>query len=194
MARNKEFVPEKALDAALQLFWTRGYEATSMQELVDCTGLSRSSLYDTFGDKHTLFLAALDKYQRGENVAMCERMSDSSSPKAAIERLFAALVERIQQADAPRGCFMLTAMLELGAHDPAVAERANAALQAGEQLLTALIACGQALGEINQRLSAQILARHLLNAIRGLQALAKIQPAPAHLQEVVTATLALLEP
>lgn len=194
MARNKEFIPEKALDAALHLFWARGYEATSMQELVDCTGLSRSSLYDTFGDKHTLFLAALDKYQTIEDAGMCERMGDRSSPKAAIGRLFATLIERIQQADAPRGCFMLTAMLELGAHDPAVAERAHAALQAGEHLLTALIAQGQHIGEINQRLSAQALARHLLNTVRGLQALAKIQPPPSHLQDVVRTALALLEP
>lgn len=194
MARNKEFVPEQALAAALQFFWMRGYEATSIQELVDFTGLSRSSLYGTFGDKHALFLAVLDKYQAQENDAFREQLRDLNSPKQAIQHLFLTLGKRIQQGEQPRGCFMLTSMIELGAHDPEVAARARAVIQDGEQILMRVIERGQQMGEISRRLTASALARHLLNAIRGLQALAKIQPEPAHLQDVLTATLAILEP
>lgn len=63
MPRIKEFRPEAALDAAVQLFWRRGYGATSMRDLLDGMGIGRGSFYDTFGDKHTLFLAALDRFE-----------------------------------------------------------------------------------------------------------------------------------
>jgi TetR/AcrR family transcriptional repressor of nem operon len=87
MARTKDFDEDDVLEKAVELFWRKGYNATSMQDLVDGLGISRSSLYDTFGDKHTLYIRALEKYKALGSGQMCSIVSNAASAKEAIRKL-----------------------------------------------------------------------------------------------------------
>jgi TetR/AcrR family transcriptional repressor of nem operon len=122
MARTKEFDQEQALDAAMHLFWERGYEATSIQELVDATGVQRQSLYDTFGSKHEMFLQSLMRYQALEGHQLSELTK--KHPKGGLPLIRAIFESCASQTvcDA-RGCFAANCAAELGSSDEAVAER-----------------------------------------------------------------------
>jgi len=87
VARTKEFDPDSALRAAMDLFWRKGYEATSMQDLVDGLGIGRGSIYATFGSKHELYLRALDRYAEQSDVRALDRLS-RSGPALPVVREF----------------------------------------------------------------------------------------------------------
>ncbi len=88
MARPREFERDVVLDRAMQVFWSRGYEATSIQHLVDRMGIQRGSLYDTFGDKRALFFAAINRYDRVVTAKLVAVLEEPGSGKDAIRRLF----------------------------------------------------------------------------------------------------------
>src|SRR5215212_5927342 len=105
MARHKEFEREEALRRAMEVFWSRGYEATSVGDLVEHMGINRQSLYDTFGDKHSLYLQALDRYREVEGRKMFELLEQPGSVKRALRRLFQGVGrEGLRQHGRGRGC------------------------------------------------------------------------------------------
>src|SRR5439155_6557880 len=117
MARPKAFDPDQAAQEAMEAFWERGYNATSVSDLLAEMGLHRGSLYGTFGDKKQLFLAALDKYQ-DQNVAMIrEVLEQPGSARQAIVALLDVAIERCTGAGAARGCLAAKAAMELAPHD-----------------------------------------------------------------------------
>jgi TetR/AcrR family transcriptional repressor of nem operon len=121
MPGEKQFDVDEVLDKAMQAFWSRGYEATSMQDLVDRTGINRASLYSTYRDKHALFLAALRMYDntlRRKRLAVLEA---EYGPREAIRQLFLAFTSKVTAKGANRGCFLTNTALELAAHDPGAA-------------------------------------------------------------------------
>ncbi|MEM1042476.1 MAG: TetR/AcrR family transcriptional regulator [Bacteroidota bacterium] len=193
MPRSKAFDPDAALDRAVDLFWQRGYEAVSIQDLVDHLGISRSSLYQTFGDKQALWLAALDRYkQQGEGEARLLRESETE-PLAALRRYFQAIVD-YAAADADyRGCLLANAAVERGPSDAETARRAEAALAGMQQTFEQVIQRAQAAGELPADRAATALGRYLANAVYGLKATARLGPSKAALQDVVDQTLRTLE-
>ena len=117
MARTKDFDEEEVLKKAIELFWHKGYSATSMQDLVDGLGISRSSLYDTYRDKHTLYIRALESYQASGSKMVCDIVSNTTSAKEAIRKLLELVIGETE-ADAQRkGCFMVNAEIETAPHD-----------------------------------------------------------------------------
>lgn len=154
----------------MDAFWAKGYEATSMADLCDCTGLHKGSLYQAFGDKHTLFMDALRHYadtEFHETTAVAEHLT---SPLAIIR----AVVNRIcEDAGGEKGCMMINSMVELAPHDPAV----KAALQKfGEQRMravTEMIAAAQQAGEISAKSEPYKLARQLMMTMAGGAAMVK---------------------
>src|SRR5690349_17002162 len=116
MVRTKQFDKHAALDQAMELFWERGYHATSIQDLVDTLGVNRQSLYDTYGGKDALFLAALERYRDLQAVPM-RRSLERDAP--AIEVLREFLGSFIDNALSPgfKGCFMANTITELAVHD-----------------------------------------------------------------------------
>src|SRR5213075_2124987 len=104
MARHKEFDRDEALQKAMEVFWSRGYEAASIQELVEHMGINRQSLYDTFGDKHALYLKALDRYREVESRKLFELLGRGGSVKKAFRQLFSGVVEGSLGAGERRGC------------------------------------------------------------------------------------------
>src|SRR5258705_760088 len=106
MARHKEFDRDETLHRAMEVFWSRGYEAASIEDLVKHMGINRQSLYDTFGDKHALFLLALDRYSEAEVRRIFELLERPGSVKKSLRQLFEGTVEKALSDEHRRGCFM----------------------------------------------------------------------------------------
>lgn len=125
MARSKEFDIDDVLLKAMTIFWQQGYEKTSMQDLVTGMGIHKRSMYDTFGDKHTLYIKALERYASLISSRMESRIEGITSAKAAIRLLFEATIHRSEEE--PKGCMLVNTAVELSGHDPEAAGRANEA-------------------------------------------------------------------
>lgn len=194
MARTREFDPGEALDRAAELFRRGGYEGTSMQELVDGLGLSRSSIYETFGDKQTLYLAALDRYRARSAGELCAALAEGASPRAAIARVFASILDDVACDDCRRGCLMANATAERAGSDPQTACRALESLEAMEAAFRSAVERGQAVGEIGRERGAAALARFLATTVYGLRVTAKADPSRQALEAVVETALSVLEP
>src|SRR5687767_7780321 len=118
MARTKDFDEAEVLNKALCLFWHKGYNGTSMQELVDHLGISRSSLYDTYADKHTLYIKSLEFYQNTSRQKMDDIAVNATSAKEAIMQLFTLMTTELLTDDQQKGCFIVNSEVELAPHDP----------------------------------------------------------------------------
>ena len=170
VGRPREFDEEAVLEAAMDAFWQKGFEATSLSDLCDCTGLHKGSLYQAFGDKHQLFMRALSHYANKEFHEVMAVTQQSDTPLA---KVLAAVHKICEDAGHEKGCMIINSMVELAPHDPKV----KAALQGfGEQRLGAMAAMlgkAQEAGEIRAELDPQKLARQLMVTLAGSAAMAK---------------------
>ena len=167
MARPRQFDSDAALDAAQGVFHARGFEATSVQHLVDATGLSRSSLYATFGDKHGLFLAVLDRYAEIGKAAT-DAVCASCSPVQAIRNVLNQAVT--ETGDAP-GCLLVNVAVERASRDPEMAARSAAARRALDARFEGLIRRAQSDLEVGHAADPQRLAHFLTGTLYGIRAL-----------------------
>jgi TetR/AcrR family transcriptional repressor of nem operon len=193
MARPKAFDREAVLDKAMQVFWAKGFEATSVQDLVDATGINRGSLYATFTDKSALYLAALDRYC-AQVLAPRLAVLDRDGPvKDAVRALFEQLVcDAVAHGDR-RGCLISNAAVELCPEDAAVGGCVGANMQRIESRLQAALARAQAAGELPAERDCRALARFLVNSLHGLRVTAKTTDDPAALHQIIDVTLAALD-
>ena len=193
MARPREFDEEAVLDAAVQCFWSRGYEATSIRDLIKQTGLTGASLYNAFGDKRAFYRRALDHYVQGsigERIRRCEAMK----PRAAIEAFFAEILKRSLEDADHKGCMLVNTALDVAPHDPAFREAVAGVLSRIEAFFLSSIRQGQADGSITSLQTADDLARHLLGVLMGVRVLARVRPEQDLLEGVLRPALALLAP
>src|SRR3954469_15029739 len=116
MARSKDFDEQEVLNKAVNLFWLKGYNGTSMQDLVDTLGISRSSLYDTYGDKHTLFVKALESYQCANSGKFASIIGGKMPAKETIKQLLEFIVGELLKDKSQKGCFMVNAEVEVALH------------------------------------------------------------------------------
>lgn len=193
MARPKEFDRDEALQKAMEVFWARGYKAASVGELVRHMGINRQSLYDTFGDKHALYLAALDRYREVEGVKMFALLESPGSVKKALRRLFAGVVEGSLCDQSRRGCFMGNAMSELASRCPETAARGCGQLAAAEGALYRALLRGKREGDIKGGRDLRAVARFLYSSLQGLQLMAKTTQDRKTLEDVVRVTLSVLD-
>ena len=184
MPWEKQFDTQAALEKALQAFWARGYEATSMQELVDCTGVNRGSLYATYGDKHALFLAALRKYDDRRRKMLAE-FEVRHAPRDAIRHVFLAFTADVSERGGNRGCFLTNTALELAAHDPQVGKVVARAQEDVEAFFARMIKKGKAKGDIPAHVKVAETARGLLASLLGVLVLTRSRPDRALLQTIV---------
>lgn len=193
MPRVKAFDPEAALDRAVELFWRCGYEGTSMAKLLDFMGISRQSLYDTYGDKHRLFLAAIDRYRANVQRQIASLIAGESSALAGIRAVFEWVNQAVIEDIEHRSCLMANAALELGQRDPEVRERVAEHLRDVEDVFAATLERGRDAGELGVDRDVRALARFLTGSIHGLGILARGgAPAPV-LRDTITTTLAVLD-
>jgi len=173
MARPREFNETDALSNAMHLFWRRGYEYSSLTDITEATGLSKSSLYGTFGDKRELLLSSLKFYTDNMIAPSLDVLEEETSALAAIEKRFEMVVGMIT-APGPRcGCLIANTTLEFGGRDKAVAEHLSAAQALVEDAYARAIERGQAAGEISPDADAQALARYIMACLSGMICLSK---------------------
>ena len=191
MARPKAFDREQALLAAMQIFWLKGYEATSLDDLLAAMKIGRQSLYDTFGDKRTLFMEALERYRELTDAYLRGCLADAPSVKAAFQRLFMQVVDE-PEAHQRRGCLLINSAVELAPHDPETAQLVVAYQRASERLFRRGLELAQARGELPADRDPRALARFLVSALQGLRVMAKADPNKAALRDVVGVALGVL--
>jgi TetR/AcrR family transcriptional repressor of nem operon len=193
VARPREFERDVVLERAMRLFWARGYEATSVQDLVDRMGIQRGSLYETFGDKRGLFFAALDRYDRVMTARLVAVLEGPGSGKEAIRQFFRLKVDLSVDPGRPRGCLVTNSTAELASRDRGTATRVGATLARIETAFRRAVVRAQKAGEIDPARDARGLARFLTSSAQGLSVMAKASPDRAVLDDVVKVTLAALE-
>lgn len=193
MARPKEFDEDKALAAALEVFWEKGFEAASVQDLTERMGIQKASLYNTFGDKHALFVRALSAYSN-EALEWYRSFLERPGPvRGALNGLFAELTEACAEDDDCRGCLCVNSAVELAPHDPAIAALLERHDRILEELFHRTIERGKTTGEIPAALNSTATARFLLNVIAGLGVALKNEPTPERLADIVRVSLSVID-
>ena len=190
MARPREFDRDAVLEQALQLFWSRGYEVTSMADLVEHLGVGRQSLYDTFGDKRALYLQALDRYKQAHGLPM--PLLDGRPLRVGLQMLLTAVVDWLRDVTNGRGCMLVHAMTERGADDPEIRARFCANSDALVAQLEARLITARADGELGPHHDPRALARFLANTMNGLQLSARAGLDRAALMQIVDVALMAL--
>jgi TetR/AcrR family transcriptional repressor of nem operon len=173
VARTKEFEPEKALTMAMDLFWRRGYEATSVHDLLEEMGIGRGSMYDTFGDKRALFLAALERFEETRVSRADEILEGSASAVEGIRRLFETTIEGLVSYEPRRGCLLANTAVELAPHDEQIARRISCYVRRTEDAFERALVRGRATGEIPADKDPKALARFLVSILHGVRVLAR---------------------
>jgi len=193
MARHKEFDQDEALQKAMEVFWARGYEASSMQDLVEHMGINRQSLYDTFSDKHSLFLKALDRYQAVETRKLITFMERPGSVKKAFRQLFTGVIEGSFTNGQQRGCLMNNSMSELAGRCKATAEKTLRNMRTIEDAFYQALLRAKKEGELRGVRDPRAAARFLHNSFQGLVLTAKANQDRKTLEDVVKVTLSVLD-
>ncbi len=175
MAGKKAFDPQRVLEKAMNAFWERGYEALSIEDLVQSTGIGRGSLYGTFGDKHSLYLAALEQYIAAVRAQTSALLDQTGTLHSILEQLFQTQVDALLSDPARRGCFLVNASLETAPHDRAVNVIVQSALQEFEEGLYRLLIKAQVAGELALRHDPHQLAHFLLGTFISIRVLARDQ-------------------
>ncbi len=192
MARTREFDADLALDSALQLFWERGYDATSMTDLVERTGVARAGLYDAFGSKHGLYIAALERYVDERDRSVVEILGRPGSPMSNIRSLLERYAANADNDRAPKGCLVVNSAVELADRDITVAALVERSWQTLSRGLTTALAAAQDTGELPPNRSPQSLAHLILTFMQGLQVFARAAPRAPSPSETVTTLIEIL--
>ncbi len=193
MARGKVFNHDHVVGKAMEVFWSKGFEATSIQDLVDAMGINRGSIYDTFGDKSGLFTAALERYMATSPVTTLIDSAETAEPRPAIEQFIRNQVDFCCAPGGQRGCFMTNSLTEMGSCNGHIATLLGATLSRLEQALYTLIRRGQETGDISPWRDARALARSLVATVQGIKALAKVRPGRDALNDIAHMALAHLD-
>ncbi|KLU14850.1 MULTISPECIES: TetR/AcrR family transcriptional regulator [Xenorhabdus] len=173
--RSKEFDLDVIAKAAMRTFWLRGYSGTSIQNLVDDTGLGRGSLYNTFGSKHGLYEFALQSYYE-MTASYVELLTRNDSVKDLIRQLLLKIVSEELNDTAKLGCMVANASLEMARHDSDIANLVAMNLSRMEHALSTLILRGQVTGEIAPTKKPIALARFIVSTIQGIRVVSKGAP------------------
>jgi TetR/AcrR family transcriptional repressor of nem operon len=193
IARTKAFDRKKALIQAMRLFWRKGYAATSIEDLTEALHLSRSSLYDTFGDKRTLFLEALKFYSERVISITEHTLKTSSSPIAGIQAIFAGLIYGIGQEPGSIGCFMVNSIAELVPYDPDVTKLAEEFADGFQQLLKTALTEASVQKIVTKKQTPEQFAAYVYNTIQGMRVLIKAGATREQLQTIGDITLKSLQ-
>jgi TetR/AcrR family transcriptional repressor of nem operon len=190
VARHKEFDPDVALDRAMKLFWEKGYEQTSMQDLVEGMGIHKRSMYDTFGDKHSLYLKALHRY--GDTVAEPHReaVESQKNPREALRLLLGSVIANFDLD--PKGCLAVNSATEVALRDSEAAGWVRQNFETWRQLIADLIQQGQRSGEFSAKVDPQSLADSLFNVWVGLRVQARAGASRERLAEMIDNAMAVL--
>jgi TetR/AcrR family transcriptional regulator, transcriptional repressor for nem operon len=193
MARPREFNADTALERAMELFWSKGYEATSLDDLCEVTGLSRSSLYATFGNKRSLLLQSVDRYVEQRNPRMAALLAQPLPIRDAFAALAGQFIDQIVSGPGRRGCFLGNCAAELPRSDRAALARVRRALESTAATFRDALARAKARGELRAEVDVDALARFLTAGFQGLRLVGKVDPNRAVLEDIAATMLQCLE-
>jgi len=190
MPRPREFDPDQALEQAMRVFWARGYEGVSVDDLCAATGLGRSSFYAAFGDKRSLYLSALQRYESASLARLSRALAGPGTVQVRIRRFLDGLIRDIVRGPGRRGCFIGNCAAELAASDAATARRVRRSLGRIEGLFARALAEAQAAGEIDRSSDVLALARFITSSIQGLRLVGKTGAGRKVLNDIARTALA----
>ena len=193
MARPREFDTLEVLNNAMNMFWTKGYKATSLNDLTESMGLSKSSFYLSFGSKHKVFLETIEHYKNTITAQVTSVASLDSPARKLIESLFNRAVSRITEEGGRRGCFLNNCAVEVAPNDAQAAEIINSGFGLMEEALYLLVRRAQVEGDVDSSKDARALARYLTSCLNGLLVTAKVNPAKDRLNDIVRLSLIALD-
>ncbi len=194
MGRHKQFDEGEVLDAAAELFWAKGYGATSTRDLTRETGLSITSLYHTFSDKRGLYLQVLNRYLDRTLHERLNRVEAKFSPRKAIAVFFKEMAATSLADEQHRGCMLVNTAIEATSADAELQQMVAEETRLIESFFLRCIRAGQATKEIDDAKDAKDLARALLAVLMGLRVLARIRPEKSLIEGLIGPALSMLEP
>ena len=194
MARPKEFSPEEALEKAMHVFWHKGYEATSMEDLLSAMDINRGSLYATFGDKRELFLKAMDLYCSASGIGTRLSILNQPGPALPLIRQFIDRMLEFGLSDPRRrGCMITNTVMELAPHEKDIARKVAGRLQAVEEAFFRLLARARQEGELAQDKDPRALARVLVTMMQGTIVMIKAGTPADVVKRTAETALSILE-
>ncbi len=191
MGRPKSFEPEQALDQAVELFWARGFEATSIDQVTEALGVTRAAVYREWGSKELLYQAALERYrQAGSEAFIAALRSDpTAAPSIVRDRLLEIIEFAVSDENNP-GCFVVNATCERASLDETTATQVREALSGLERELTDALTAAVQAGACTHPDPAA-LARTIVTVIQGIRVVGKARPEQAAFEGVVTEVMRL---
>lgn len=192
MPWEKSYKETDVLERAMLAFWARGYEATSINDLVEATGINRGSIYAAFDDKHGLFTQALQHYDRVHRQDYLNRLAANHGPKDAILTAFKDAARNTGRGAKPAGCLLVNTALELSPHDPEIRRFVGGSLKAVEDFFCSMVEAGQEDGSIKPALPPRETAQALLGLFLGLRVLTRSSPNRRALDAVAEQAHAML--
>lgn len=193
MARLKAFNEEHAIDAAVDRFWLRGYEGTSVRDLADAMGIGGTSLYNAYGDKRALFARSLERYANRSMRERIARLEGSHRPKEAIAAFVNEIIERSLKDPDRKGCLLINSALDVAPHDAEIGRVVSGYLDEIRAFFHRNLAAARTAGQVSRKLDADSVATHLLGVIAGIRVLARTGAGRRQLEDVARPALAFLE-
>ena len=193
IGRPREFDVDEAIDAAMHVFWSQGYNGTSLPDLIKGTGLSRGSLYKAFGDKRTLFLLALDSYALAAADRLSATLQESGHAKVVIRKALSRYAQLSIGMAGQRGCLLLATATEMVPHDAEISQRASRMFAGIQHAFSDAIQRGKEAGEITQVVDSATLAQLLLCLVQGMRAVGKTGLTKAEVTAVIDCAMQLLD-
>jgi len=173
VGRPREFDSEQALEAAMHLFWRKGYEATSMQDLLQTMNLSKSSLYQTYGNKHSLFQQCLNHYQNVMTNMFEQCLEQAKSGKEFVEHIFSMLLDNTDKPENRIGCLVTNTASEFSQRDPVIAKLTKKATESFTQVFQTAIEHAQRDGLVDKQKDSRQLAAYVMCNFAGMNTLIK---------------------
>jgi len=192
VARPREFELDQALRDAAEVFRSKGYHATSLDDLIEGTGLAKGSLYKAFHDKKSLFLGALDLYAHESRDRFRATLEAPGSPFQAIRNTLIGYVERVRTSSGTAGCLMTNTAVELGDQDAEISLQVKDSFRRRTELFEAAVRRAQAAGEVDPARDPRGLAEFLELTVQGIRVLVKTSPDEASLTRAVDVAMGAL--
>lgn len=193
MGRLKAFDETRALDAAVDCFWSRGYEATSIRDLADAMKIGGTSLYNAYGDKRALFARSLQRYADRSMRERIARLEASHRPKEAIRAFLAEIIDRSVKDPDRKGCLLVNSALDVAPHDAEIGKVVGGYLDELRAFFRRNIEAARAAGQVSRTIDAEDVSAHLLGVLAGIRVLARTGAKRKLLEAVVRPALDLLE-
>ena len=193
MARPREFDEAAVLDAAIERFWQRGYEATSVRDLADEMNIAGASLYNAFGDKRSLYERALNRYLDQTFRERIRRLEPSLPPREAIVAFLQEIIKRSLTDKQRRGCMLVNSAIESAPYDSKFLKIVATFLDEVESFFFRCVSNGQKNGSITKAHSAEDLSKSLLGILLGIRVLARVRPERKLLEGLVRPVFGLLD-